>query len=211
MPVGKGALMAKKGQKNVKQDDIKIRIRKLKRQAEEITAGQMVVRKPSHCPAEVKEQFWKYVVAFEQATWSQPFQVLIESGISLPSPDELEDSQLTAKLSELFNALALLRVYLHHTDHLSDRELYAQLWNDSLREEMVLQPDNADFACHVDLIGSGSEEDIHIYLKYYADENERNQWAKEWPGEPMPDREQHPFDRDRHLPQTSFGEEFGVN
>jgi hypothetical protein len=75
---------------------------------------------------------------------------------------------------------------------------------------MVLQPDNANFACHIDLIGNGSEED-HIYLKYYADEDERSQWAKEWPDEPMPDRERLPFDRDRHLPQTSFGEEFDVN
>ena len=203
--------MAKKGQKNVEQDDIKIRIQKLKRQAEELTAGQMIVHKPSNSPAEIEEQFWKNVVAFEQATWSQPFQVLIESGISLPSPDELDDSQLTVKLSEVFKALALLRVYLYHTDHLSDRELYAQLWNDTLREEVVLKPEDTDFACHIDLVGSGSEDDIHIYLKYYADDHERSWWAKEWPGEPMPDGEQLPFDRDRHLPQTSFGEEFSVN
>ncbi len=161
--------------------------------------------------SKVREKFWKYVVAFEKATWSQPFQVLIESSISLPPPDELDDSQLTSKLSEVVNALSLLRVYLYHTDHLSDRELYAQLWSDSLREETVLQPDNADFACDIDLIGSGSEEDIDIYLKYYADEEERTRWAKEWPGEPMPDRKQLPFDRDRYLPHISFQEEFSVN
>ena len=138
--------MSKKSKKNVEQGDVKTLIRNLKKQSEELTAEQMVCDKPSRCPAEIKEKFWEYVAAFEQATWNQPFQVLIESGISLPSPDELDDSQLTAKLWEVVNALSLLRVYLQHTDHLSDRELYDQLWNDLLREEMVLQPDNADFA-----------------------------------------------------------------
>ena len=203
--------MSKKSKKNVEQGDLKTLIRNLKKQSEELTAEQMVCDKPSRCPAEIKEKFWEYVAAFEQATWNQPFQVLIESGISLPSPDELDDSQLTAKLWEVVNALSLLRVYLQHTDHLGDRELYDQLWNDLLREEMVLQPDNADFACHIDLVGSGSEEDIHIYLKYYADDDERSWWAKEWPGEQIPDREEPPFDRDRHLPYASFEEKLSEN
>lgn len=32
-----------------------------------------------NCSAEVKEQFQKNIDAFEQAKWSQPFQVLAES------------------------------------------------------------------------------------------------------------------------------------
>jgi hypothetical protein len=203
--------MSKKSKKNVKQDDVKTLIRNLKKQSEELTAGQMVNSKPSRCPVEVKEKFWEYVAKFEQASWSRPFEILIESGVSLPPPDELDDSQLTAKLWEVVNALALLRVYLYHTDHLSNRELYAQLWNDLLREEMVLQPDNADFACHIDLVGSGSEEDLYIYLKYYADEDERSRWAKDWPGEQIPDREEPPFDRDRFLPYASFEEKLSEN
>lgn len=199
--------MAIKDQTDVEQDDIQIRIQKLKQQVEELTAGRMVSHDSADCPAEVEEQFLKNIVAFEQATWTQPFQVMIESSISLPSPAELDDSQLTAKLWEVINALALLRVYLYHTDHLSDRELYTELWNDSLREEMVLQPEDTNYACHIDLIGSGSEEDIHIYLKYYAEEDERGGWAKEWPGESIPDHEELPYDRDRYLPQSSFGEE----
>jgi hypothetical protein len=203
--------VAKKDEKDIKQDDIEIRIQKLKQQAEEFTTGQMLSDKLGDYPTEVEEQFWKNVVAFEQATWSQPFQVLTESGISLPSPDELDDTELKTKLWEVINALALVREYLDHTDHLSDRELYAQLWYDSLREAMVLHPDDANFACHIDIIGSGSEEDNNIYLKYYADEDERNRWAKEWPDERVPNQEQLPFDRDRHLPQSSIGEELRVH
>ena len=203
--------MAKKDQEDIAQDDIEIRIEKLKQEAENLTAGQMTSDKSGDCPSEVEESFWKNVVAFEQATWSKPFQVLIESGISSPSPDELDDNELKAKLWEVINALALLRVYLDHTDHLSDRELYVQLWDDSLREEMVLQPDDASFACYIDMIGSGSEEDNNIYLKYYADEDERSRWAKEWADEPVPSQERLPFNRDRHLPQSSLGKEFGVH
>ncbi len=76
---------------------------------------------------------------------------------------------------------------------------------------MVMQPDNADFACYIDLVGIGSEEDLYIYLKYYADEDEWSQWAKDWPGERIPDREEPPFDRDRFLPYASFEEKLGEN
>ena len=202
--------MAKKDQEAIEQEDIETRIQKLKQQAEGLTDGRMLSDTTANCPAEVEEQFWKNVVAFEQVTWSQPFQVLTESGISLPSSDELDDSELTAKLWEVINALALLHVYLHNTNHLSDRELYVQLWSESLREEMVLQPDDANYACYIDMIGSGSEEGIKIYLKYYADEDERHRWATEWSNEPVPESERHPFDRDRHLPQSRQGKEFRV-
>ena len=202
--------MAKKDQKAIEQEDVEVRIQKLKQQAEKLTDGQILSDTTSDCSAEVEERFWKNVVAFEQATWSRPFQVLIESGTSLPSPDKLDDSELTAKLWEVINALALLRVYLHNTDHLSDRELYAQLWSESLREETVLQPEDADYGCYIDMIGSGSEEDMKIYLKYYADEEERQRWAKEWPNEPVPESERRPFDRDRHMPQFRQGEEFSA-
>ena len=101
---------------------------------------------------------------------------------------------------EVIRGLALLGAYLHNTDHLSDRELYEYLWTDALREPAVLQPTDPDFAYHFDLIGSGSEEDTRLYLKYYADEKERRSWAKEWPEDILPDHEQPPFDRDRQLP-----------
>ena len=163
------------------------------------------------CSAEVHEQFQKNVEAFEQAKWSQPFQVLVESGISLPPPDELADAELNAKLWEVINALALMGAYLEHTDHLSDRELYVLLWGDVLLEEMVIQSPTVTLVCHIDLIGSGSEEDNNIYLKYYADENDRALWFKEFPDEPLSGRELLPFDRDRQLPKPDREEKFNVH
>ena len=192
--------MAKKDSKDLVQEDRQTRIEKLKQKAKELTGGQMASFASDDCPSAIEEKFWEYVVAFEQAQWITPFAILVNGGLSLPPPDELDDSRLTAKLWEVINGLALLGAYLHNTNHLSDRELYEDLWNDSLREEAVLQPDNPDFACHIDLIGSGSEEDTLIYLRYYADEDERRWWSEEWPDDVLPNHEQPPFDRDRYLP-----------
>jgi len=153
----------------------------------------------------------KNVDAFEQAKWNQPFQVLLESGISLPQPDELADTELNVKLWEVINALALMGVYLEHTDHLNDRELYILLWSNVLREEIIFQSGEMNLACHIDLIGSGSEEDNFIYLKYYAGEDGRTFWVKEFPDELVPGREQLPFDRDRYLPKPDPEEKFDVH
>ena len=199
--------MAVEDPKDTNHEDIESRIRKLKKQAEQLTGQEIIGEVAADCPSEIEEEFWKNVVAFEQAAWTRPFDILTKGGILLPSPDELDDVAVTTKLWEVIGALALLRAYVHHTDHLSDRELYTHLWNKSLREEMVLQPANPDFACHIDLIGSGSEEDIFIDLKYYAGEKERRRWAKEWPNDPIPPHEALPFDRDRHLPQARFEEQ----
>lgn len=149
---------------------------------------------------EVQLQFWKQVLAFEHEEWVAPFDVLVRGGIVLPPPEALDDTQLTAKLWEVINSLALLGAYLVSTDHLSDRMLYEELWRDVLRDGAVLRPDNLDFAYYIDCIGSGSEEDTAIYLKYYADEEDREQWAEQWPDEALPVPEPLPFERDQHLP-----------
>src|SRR4030095_9517615 len=101
--------------------------------------------------------------------------------------------------------MASLGAYLLHTDHLSDRQLYQYLYDDGLREEAVLFPDNPSYAYIIDLTGSGSEEDNQTYLKYYADDIQRKQWALDWPDDVIPTSEDPPFDRDRHLPKSPFG------
>ena len=97
---------------------------------------------------------------------------------------------------------SLLGTFLHNTNHLSDRELYTELWQEELREPTVLMPENAAFAWHIDMIGSGSEEHLALYMKYYADEEERRNWLKEWPKDVLPEREDPPYDRDRLLPRA---------
>lgn len=181
------------------------RIQQLKRQAEELTGGQLMATGSGEGPLDLEEQFWESVVAFEQAEQRVLFDQLVERGVSLPAPETLADEDLTGKLWEVIHQLAQVGTCLHHTNHLSDRALYTQLWSESLREMTLLLRDAPTFTHHLDLIGSGSAEDTRIYLHYYADEAERAWWATEWSPEPVPAHEPPPFDRDRFLPQGPTG------
>ncbi len=140
------------------------------------------------------------IVAYESAPWTTHYQQLQEAGVELPDPETLDDEKLTAKLWEVIEALARMRVFLQSTNHLSDRELYTLLWSDVLLEEVKAMVFDEYSAWHIDLIGSGSDEDIHLWMKHYADEETRRQWMKDWPDYDLPKHEDPPYDRDRHLP-----------
>ncbi|HEU4388039.1 MAG TPA: hypothetical protein VFV34_09600 [Blastocatellia bacterium] len=193
--------MPRRDAKQPLDDDAEDRDRRLRRESEELAVDELTSYVSPDCPAEIEEEFWKQVASFEQAEWSKPFDVLVESGVELPPPAELNDDELTRKLWEVINCLGLLSVYLVSTDHLSDRELYEHLWHKSLREELVIQPNDPHCASFIDMIGSGSEEDNFIRLKYYADEEERTRWKTDWPEDPVPEHERPRYDRDSRLPQ----------
>jgi hypothetical protein len=181
------------------------KIEALKRHAQELCGGQMEVGGLDDCSAEVEEAFWQQLVDYEEAPWTTHFQQLEKAGVSLPPPDSLKDEELTAKLWELIQKLALLHVFIEQTDHLSDRELYTYLWTDSLREETKALPLAANSACHIQMLGSGSEEDNVLYLKYYADDAERRHWHEDFPSDPIPAHEDPPYVRDRILPKPDYG------
>lgn len=183
------------------------RIRELKARAAELTGGEMHSWSSGDAPPEVLEQFWENVVAYEETPGATPLDVLQEGGLELPPPDEIDDAALAKTLQDLVQAMALRNMFLLHTNHLSDRELYALLWTDLLREEMVMPMDDDGPRGNwvIDLIGSGSEEDNYADLKYYADEEQRRQWAEDWPEDEIPAHEDPPYDRDRTLPQPDWG------
>ena len=179
--------------------DREIRINELKQQVEHL--GMSAGSVSSDCPPEVEEQFLRHIVEYESAPMSTHLGRLTAGGMDLPRPEALDDAALHAKLWEVINALAEVSTYLHSTDHLSDRELYAHLWHDSLRESSPSLPRNSGWRSHIDLIGSGSDEDITIMLRYYYDDEDRMRWARDFPDDPMPAKEPRPFDRDRLLPK----------
>ena len=165
------------------------RIEDLKRRAEELCDGRMELGGMDECPAEMEESFWKHVVDYEEAPSTTHFQELEMGGVSLPAPDSLNDQELTAKLWEVIHKLALLRVFLEQTDHLSDREFYRSLWTDSLREETKMLPPAANSAWHIQMLGGCSEDDNWLYLKYYADDAFRQHWHEDFPNDPLPAHE----------------------
>ncbi|HWF89182.1 MAG TPA: hypothetical protein VN659_10115 [Pyrinomonadaceae bacterium] len=156
-------------------------------------------------PADMEEEFLRHVIEYETAEQISLLRLLENSGLQVPPPESLDDDTLKIKLKEIIDRMASVGSYVLHTNHLSDRDLYDYLYHEALREETVLFPENPSYAYMIDLTGSGSEEDNQTYLKYYADEEYRRQWAHDWPNEPMPEHEEPPFDRDRFLPQSPVG------
>lgn len=176
------------------------RIVELKQQAERAAKGEILAWESDLLSPEQREQFWRRVVEYEVAPSTTDFQRLTEAGLELPEPDTMDNEQLTSKLWELIDALSRIRVFIRETNHLSDRELYSLLWGDVLRQETPILPDEPGSAWHVDLLGSGSETDTYLHLKYYADEDWRQQWLADFPDYDMPAHENPPYDRDRRLP-----------
>jgi len=181
--------------------DQEVWINGLKRQAEQAAGGEMIAWESDTVSAEQREQFWRRVVEYEAAPSTTDFQQLTEAGLELPKPDAMHDEELSAKLWEVIGGLARKRVFLSETDHLSDRELYALLWHDVLRAENPVLRDCPGSFSHVSLLGGCSETDNFLYLKYYADEDWREEWMAEFPDYDLPAHENPPYDRDRHLPR----------
>jgi hypothetical protein len=148
-----------------------------------------------------EEEFLEQILFMEGVGEEPLFDALEREGVQLPAPAALDDGQLHTKLWEVINAMAVLGQYLSRTDHLSDRQLYERLWSEILREPTSICPNNPNAACHVDILGGCSEEDLQLNLKYYADEEERLDWAEEFPEDILPPHEPLPFDRDRLLPE----------
>lgn len=156
-------------------------------------------------PADVEEEFLKQILEYETTESITLSQWLENAGVQVPSPDSLDDAGLSARLIEIIQRMASLGAYLLHTNHLSDRELYEYLYNEALREEVTLFPENPGYAYMIDLTGSGSDEDNQLYLRYYADEDYRKEWTRDWPEDVMPEHEDPIFDRDDKLPKSPFG------
>ncbi len=167
------------------EDDQDTRIAKLRQELEKLGGSTTTLES---MPADMEEEFLRHVLEYETAEPISLLRLLENSGSDIPAPDQLDDNTLSAKLLEITQQMATLGAYLLHTNHLSDRQLYEYLYQDALREEAVLFPENPSYAYMIDLTGSGSDEDNLTYLKYYADEEHRRQWAHDWPDDPMPVR-----------------------
>jgi hypothetical protein len=148
------------------------------------------------------EAFARKMLLFEEGPTTTNFQQLVDKGVALPRPDEIADADVRSKVWEVLNGLAGLRVYLDHTDHLSERELYSKLWNEVLREG-VPAIDKIGFDTHVQLLSSGDEEDMALYLKHFADDKFRGHWIEDFPDYRMPAHEAPPYNRDCLLPRPA--------
>ena len=62
---------------------------------------------------------WERMLAFENGPFTTNFDQLVKAGLEPPAPETLDDAQLHRTLWKVILALAELRVFIEHTDHLS--------------------------------------------------------------------------------------------
>ncbi|MEZ0276305.1 MAG: hypothetical protein ACAH88_15455 [Roseimicrobium sp.] len=183
--------------------DQEIRINNLRNQIEDVTGEELVMNKASDLPPDLEEEFLKHMLIIEECAEEPAFGVLEAEGVSLPSPDELDDAALHEVLWKVIHACARHRLYFHHTNHLSDREFYSHLWHEAFRRGLTgfgLPYGN----CQYDMIGTGSEEHILLGQRFYDDDEERAWWVKQFPDYELPPRGKPPFDRDRLMPKANY-------
>jgi hypothetical protein len=103
----------------------------------------------------------------------------------------LNDADLHTILWDIIHKLYEKRIVLEFTDHLSDRELYTLIVRDILpsREKMIESGTNY---LHWDC-GRGCG-DPEVWLRYYATEEERQDWAQTY-RQPLPPQSEPPHSR----------------
>ena len=182
------------------------RIAQLKSKARELAGGRLVCGESSEIDADLLEQFWTDVVAFESAPKRPLTQLLAKSGFDLPPARQLTEPALRRTLRALIRRLAGWKYYLVHTDHLSDRDLYTLL-----REDVLTQPDSelppetaASMIFDLALFDRGLPPGT-TFLRYYADQQMRRDMARELAPDELPEHTDPSFDRDRRLPAPEPG------
>jgi len=130
-------------------------------------------------------------LAGEEQTTSY-FQ-LEKRGFAPPQLEELADDEVNVALTNLIWGLNDVGVIIYDTDHLSDRELYKELL-DYCDEPTMILPAKGNGGMHWSPIGAYSEEDIQIWLRYYATEEEREEHREQY-SEEIPPAELPPYPR----------------
>jgi hypothetical protein len=99
-------------------------------------------------------------------------------------------------LDTVIRGLAMIDVYLLHTGHLDDRELYTLLRDRILQESVRDVPAGCGSREWIDVAGGSDRE---TFLAWYADDEDREEARNE--GERVPKRRPLKSDRDARLPR----------
>ncbi len=161
------------------------RIVHLRRQAETRNSGEPL-----------DHGYWALVHDLEHASPTTNLKQLAEIGIEPLDPVCLEEQTLATELEVIIEGLAVLEVYLLHTDHLDDRELYEMLHRRLLRETVRDVPTGVGVREWLDLAGGIDSE---IWYRFHASDDQRAEASRR--GVIVPERGIAKVDRDRRLPR----------
>ena len=142
-------------------------------------------------PTPTENRFLESMLAWERAPlvsiarWFDP-------PLALQPACTLDDEQLFSRLWETIEKLFSKRIVLDFTDHFSDRELYSLIRRE-IFPAAVKRVDLPDNYIHWDCSADDAGEPL-AWLKYYATDQEREQWVVEENRDP-PAREVPPYPR----------------
>lgn len=125
-----------------------------------------------HMPLRTENEYLASMLAWERAP-ALPIASWFTPVMELPSPDALDDAQITKLLAQTIDRLYSQHVVLRYTDHLSNRELYKIIYRDILpccEKKVELPGKFLEWRCI---------EDDDTWLKYYADAIERRRFQEE--------------------------------
>ncbi|MDA1275106.1 MAG: hypothetical protein O2960_13825 [Verrucomicrobia bacterium] len=142
-----------------------------------------------------------HIDPLEDCEWVAASELFRRVGFNPLPPAALDDFQLKGRLWEFIYTLAGLRFYLHHSDHLSDRELYTWLHDEWLYEEVADIGPEVEWNCRMDMTDGNNGTDPIIWLQYFATEQQRLEFAAKHNLKSIPAHVDPPFDRDRWLPE----------
>ena len=166
---------------------------------------------PKSIPApELPDAFLEAMVENASAYARVPLRFLEGCGFPVRPPSDFApgpegDEEVRAELWRLVLGSALIGFFFQFTDHLDDRAFYTYLFEEALRDATAFDPGSDPPAALVhDLLMEAPVEMTRLRLKYYRDrfedQVEDDIVYLEEMGEPVPDPEPPPADRDRYLP-----------
>lgn len=179
-----------RAERAIQRESLARRIRELGGYVPEMTRDQA---------SELEISFLARVLAWETGPFATHGEWLARQGLVFPPPEELRGQRLASELWRLIEALAVARVFLYHTDHLTDAELYRRLCEEVLEASAPDFARTADDACHWDFADPGSGDE-QLWLACYASEDERQAWVREFSDVILPPKRMAPPRRDHRLP-----------
>lgn len=140
-----------------------------------------------------ENEFLQSMLEWERAPMA-PICEWFEPRLTLESPEEVDSGRLPALIAEVTTRLFEKHIVLDFTDHLSDRQLYTLIYRDIL-PSFEKKIDRRESYLHWDC--ANTDGDPEAWLRYYANDAERDMWADETGGD-LPAK-QEPMHR-RRLP-----------
>ena len=141
-------------------------------------------------PTRDENEFLASMLEWERAP-VLPISHWFSPELNPPASESLDDQQLNTLLWDTIHKLFSKRIVLDFTHHLSDRELYLLICRDilpSLEKRIERTRTYLHWLC------LDPENDVDVWLRYYATEEERIGWASE-SGERLPPAEMPPHPR----------------